>query len=130
MWIKKEPFEIIKLFFLKLLKMLFISIIIIVPLLFFAGIASYHRYAQGELWIWRTVFGKIPLYLEISSAAGVLFFILNNIRPKTVICDKCFQITSYSKNRHCTCSGDFINIEFMKLIDENNSAPYKNDTSD
>jgi hypothetical protein len=125
MWIKKEPSEITQLFILKFLKILFISIIIIVPLLFFADIVSFHRYGQRYFWPWRTIFGKIPIYLIISCAAGLIIFILKNIRPKTVMCELCYQITPYMKNKHCKCGGYNIRIEYMKPIEVNNAALFK-----
>jgi hypothetical protein len=118
MWVRKEPSEIIKLYVMKFLKIMIICIVIIVPALYFADIVSYHRHGLRALTLLDPVFlVKIPFYVIIAFFASVIFFIIKIKRPKTVMCEQCYKISDYSKNKRCICGGININIECMKSMD-------------
>lgn len=69
--------------------------------------------------------GMIPQYLALASILGVVaYFSMKQLRGaklgvSTFICEKCFRVKADDKDYKCECGGEYIEIDKMKWIEEN-----------
>ncbi len=91
-------------------------------------ITGFSKFGAIDKLTWTEVFYKIPTYLLISIGIFVLLYLLQlgniiTLSPKenTYICDKCNKKKTDDKNFKCECGGEFIHINEMKWIEDDDT---------
>lgn len=68
----------------------------------------------------------LPYFINNAFITAIVFFIIRMIYPalfneksSSLMCDKCFQVKAFEKNRICECGGTYLPMESFKWKDDN-----------
>lgn len=75
---------------------------------------------------WSDIPGKLPEYFTFASVSGILLYILarkfKNYKTSgnTYICQKCNKVKANDGINKCECGGEYIQIDKMKWVEDDN----------